>query len=108
MALLQHCIGSKSQLPDVFIEDKANSYNCETIILGGDINTQFLVKFITLLRPFIPSISQFGDRHVVRLIKTPDVENITLKGIATLPLHTALNNENMQTIILLGDDINYL
>lgn len=81
--------------------------NCETIILGGDINTQFLDKFITLLRPFIPSISQFGERHVVRLIKTPDVENISLKGVATLPLHAALNNENMQTITLpLQDNFN--
>jgi len=74
--------------------------NCETIILGGDINSQFLDKFITLLRPFIPSISQFGDRQVVRLIKTPDVANISLKGVATLPLHASLNNENMKTIEL--------
>ena len=73
--------------------------NSQTIILGGDINDAFLDKFITQLRPFIPSIAQFGARKVVRLVKTPDVEHIALKGIATLPLHAALNHENMQTLL---------
>ncbi|ATC96518.1 ROK family transcriptional regulator [Pseudoalteromonas tunicata] len=78
--------------------------NSQTIILGGDINDAFLDKFITQLRPFIPSIAQFGERKVVRLVKTPDVENIALKGIATLPLHAALNHENMQTLHLEHSD----
>lgn len=74
--------------------------NCQTIILGGDINNEFLERIIKKLRPFIPSISQFGERQVVRLIKSPDTEHIALKGAATLPLHAALNNVNMQTLHL--------
>lgn len=74
--------------------------NCQTIILGGDLNSDFLERFIKKLRPFIPSIAQFGERQVVRLIKSPDTEQIALKGAATLPLHAALNNLNMQTLHL--------
>jgi len=74
--------------------------NCQTIIIGGDVSSWFLDKFITQLRPYIPSISQYGDREVVRLIKTPQVEEVALKGAATLPLHAALSIDNMQTLSL--------
>ncbi len=74
--------------------------NCQTIIIGGDVSSWFLDKFITQLRPYIPSISQYGHRQVVRLIKTPQVEDVSLKGAATLPLHAALSIGNMQTLSL--------
>ena len=74
--------------------------NCQTIIIGGDVSSWFLDKFITQLRPYIPSIAQYGDLDVVRLIKTPQVEEVALKGAATLPLHAALSIENMQTLSL--------
>lgn len=69
-------------------------FNSQTIILGGDINEWLLETLIKQLRPYIPSIAQFGERHVIRLIKTPDVSQITQKGIATLPLYAALGYEN--------------
>ena len=74
--------------------------NCQSIIIGGDLSPWFLDKFITQLRPLIPSISQFGERDVLRVIKTPNVEVISLKGVATLPLHAALSIENMQTLVI--------
>ena len=74
--------------------------NCQTIIIGGDVDSWFLDKFITQLRPYIPSIAQYGDRDVVRLIKVPQVEELTLKATATLPLHAALSMGNMQTLSL--------
>lgn len=74
--------------------------NCQTIIIGGDVSSWFLDKFITQLRPYIPSIAQYGDLDVVRLIKTPQVEEVALKGAATLPLHAALSVDNMQTLSL--------
>ena len=72
--------------------------NTQTIILGGDINDWLLDKLLTQLRPYIPSIAQYGERNVIRLIKTPDVSQIAMKGLATLPLHAALSFENMQTL----------
>ena len=69
-------------------------FNSQTIILGGDINEWLLDTLIKQLRPYIPSIAQYGERQVIRLIKTPDVAQITLKGIATLPLYAALGYEN--------------
>ena len=74
--------------------------NCQTIIIGGDVDSWFLDKFITQLRPYIPSIAQYGERSVVRLIKVPQVEELTLKATATLPLHAALSMGNMQTLSL--------
>ena len=74
--------------------------NTQTIIMGGDVNEILLEKLIKQLRPFIPSISQYGDREVVRLLKTPDVANITIKGLAVLPLHAALSRKNMQTLYI--------
>ncbi|NTS78186.1 ROK family transcriptional regulator [Catenovulum sp. SM1970] len=72
--------------------------NCQSIILGGDISPELMDKFISNLRPFIPSISQYGERQVVRLIKTPNVEGIALKGSAVLPFYAALTTESMQTL----------
>jgi len=74
--------------------------NCQTIIIGGDVDSWFLDKFITQLRPYIPSIAQYGDRSVVRLIKVPQAEELSLKAAATLPLHAALSMGNMQTLSL--------
>ena len=74
--------------------------NCQTVIIGGDVDSWFLDRFITQLRPYIPSIAQYGDRDVVRLIKVPQVEGLALKAAATLPLHAALSLSNMQTISL--------
>lgn len=72
--------------------------NCQSIILGGDISPELLDKFISNLRPFISSISQYGERQVVRLLKTPNVEGIALKGCAVLPFYAALTTESMQTL----------
>lgn len=69
-------------------------FNSQTIILGGDINEWLLDTLIKQLRPYIPSIAQYGERQVIRLIKTPEVSQITQKGIATLPLYAALGFEN--------------
>ncbi|GAC21188.1 hypothetical protein GARC_4246 [Paraglaciecola arctica BSs20135] len=65
--------------------------NCQTIIFGGDIAPELLDLLIAKLRPLIPSIAQFGDRDVPRIIKTPNVNDISLSGVATLPLHSALD-----------------
>ena len=65
--------------------------NCQTIIFGGDIAPEILDLLIAKLRPLIPSIAQFGDRDVPRIIKTPNVNEISLSGVATLPLHSALD-----------------
>lgn len=74
--------------------------NCQAIILAGDVDSWFLDRFITQLRPYIPSIAQHGEREVVRLIKTPNVEGVGIKGAATLPLHAALSFENMTNLSL--------
>ncbi|MDK1288539.1 ROK family transcriptional regulator [Pseudoalteromonas umbrosa] len=72
--------------------------NTQTIIIGSDISEACLDALISSLRPFIPSIAQLGKRDIVRLIKVPNIDSIALTGIATLPLHAALNNKNMQTL----------
>ena len=74
--------------------------NCQTIIIGGDVDSWFLDKFITQLRPYIPSIAQYGDRSIVRLINVPNVEELTLRATATFHLHAALSMGNMQTLSL--------
>nr|WP_247686829.1 ROK family protein [Pseudoalteromonas luteoviolacea] len=74
--------------------------NTQTIIIGGDISEACLDALISSLRPFIPSIAQLGKRDIVRLIKVPNIDSIALTGIATLPLHAALNNKNMQTLYI--------
>lgn len=67
--------------------------NSQTIIFGGDITPELLDKMIARLRPLIPSISQYGEREVPRIIKTPNVQEIAMSGLATLPLHSALDTE---------------
>nr|WP_239033091.1 ROK family protein [Pseudoalteromonas luteoviolacea] len=74
--------------------------NTQTIIIGSDISEACLDALISSLRPFIPSIAQLGKRDIVRLIKVPNIDSIALTGIATLPLHAALNNKNMQTLYI--------
>ncbi|WP_146027129.1 ROK family transcriptional regulator [Bowmanella denitrificans] len=65
--------------------------NTQTIIFGGDITPELLDLLIARLRPLIPSISQYGERDVPRILKTPNVQDIALSGVATLPLHSALD-----------------
>jgi predicted NBD/HSP70 family sugar kinase len=108
--LMQHCynnpkkfelwLGKSAEPMRIAIHSLETLLNCQTIIIGGDVNSWFLDKFITQLRPYIPSIAQYGDRNVVRLIKVPKVEELTLKATATLPLHAALSMGNMQTLSL--------
>lgn len=66
-------------------------FNSQTIIFGGDVTTELLDLFIARLRPLIPSIAQFGSRDVPRMVKTPNVYDIAISGIAALPLHSALD-----------------
>lgn len=73
----------------VAIHTLESMFNCQTIIIGGDLSTWLLDLLISRLRPLIPSIAQHGSRDVPRLIKTPDVERIALKGLASLPLEQA-------------------
>lgn len=75
-------------------------FNCQTIIIGGEVSTWFLDKFISKLRPFIPSIAQYGPRDVPRLIKTPQVEQVAMQGLTALPLHAALRPEQAQQVQL--------
>ena len=75
-------------------------FNCQTIIIGGEVSGWFLDKLISRLRPFIPSIAQYGNRQVPRLIKTPDVETVALKGLGCLPLHAAIRLDNNNNILL--------
>ncbi len=108
--LAEYCLANQDKLTRWFeqaaepmriaIHSLETLLNCQTIIVGGDVSSWFLNKFITQLRPYIPSIAQYGDREVVRLIKTPNVEQVALKGAATLPLHAALSIENMQTLVM--------
>ena len=109
-ALMQHCFDNPKQF-SLWLEQSAEPMriaihsletllNCQTIIIGGDVDSWFLDKFITQLRPYIPSIAQYGDRDVVRLIKAPQAEELALKAAATLPLHAALSLNNMQTLSL--------
>ncbi|MBQ4811687.1 ROK family transcriptional regulator [Pseudoalteromonas luteoviolacea] len=72
--------------------------NTQTIILGGDLGEPCLDYLISQLRPFIPSIAQQGNRDIVRLIKAPNNNEVSMVGISTLPLHAALNDKNMQTL----------
>lgn len=74
--------------------------NTQTIILGSDLGETCLDKLIRTLRPFIPSIAQLGKRDIVRLIKVPNINSVALSGVATLPLHAALSNKNMQTLYM--------
>lgn len=84
----------------IAIHTMESIFNCQTIIIGGEVSSWFLDKLISRLRPFIPSVAQFGQREVPRLIKTPDVEQIALKGLGTLPLHAAIRLDAADTIVL--------
>ena len=72
--------------------------NPQTIIIGGDTSDWLLDSLLSQLRPFIPSISQHGERKVIRVIKAPDVANIALKGCSTLPLQAALDPNSTNTL----------
>jgi predicted NBD/HSP70 family sugar kinase len=75
-------------------------FNCQTIILGGEVSAWFLDKLISRLRPLIPSVAQHGSRTVPRLIKTPEVEKVALQGLATLPLHAAIRLDAQHALML--------
>lgn len=84
----------------VAIHTLESLFNCQAIIIGGEVSTWFLDKLISRLRPLIPSISQFGSRDVPRLIKTPQVERIALHGLAALPLHHAIRPDQASSVLL--------
>ncbi|WP_160154626.1 ROK family transcriptional regulator [Microbulbifer sp. ALW1] len=70
-----------------------NLVNPQTVILGGDIPDWFIDQFIRRLRPFIPSVSQYGERDIPRFIRAPKMENMALRGAATLPIYSAISSE---------------
>jgi len=74
--------------------------NCQSIIIGGEVSDWLLDKLLSKLRPFIPSIAQYGERQVPRLIKTPDAGAVALKGLATLPLHAAIRADASHPVAL--------
>ncbi|MCF6455811.1 MAG: ROK family transcriptional regulator [Pseudoalteromonas spongiae] len=92
--LLESWVNRAEEPMRIAIHTIESIFNSQTIILGGDINEWLLDTLIKQLRPYIPSIAQYGERQVIRLIKTPEVSQITQKGIATLPLYAALGFEN--------------
>ncbi|KPV94725.1 N-acetylglucosamine repressor [Pseudoalteromonas sp. P1-9] len=92
--LLESWVNRAEEPMRIAIHTIESIFNSQTIILGGDINEWLLDTLIKRLRPYIPSIAQYGERQVIRLIKTPEVSQITQKGIATLPLYAALGFEN--------------
>lgn len=75
-------------------------FNCQSIIIGGEVSDGLLDKLISKLRPFIPSIAQYGERQVPRLIKTPDAGAVALKGLSTLPLHAAIRADASHPVAL--------
>lgn len=75
-------------------------FNCQTIILGGEVSAWFLDKLISRLRPLIPSVAQHGNRSVPRMIKTPEVEKISMQGLASLPLHCAIRLDAQHALVL--------
>lgn len=77
-----------------------NLLNAETVILGGDVPIWFIDNFIRKLRPFIPSVAQFGERELPRFIRTPSLQNMALKGAAILPIHAAISGDHCGVIDL--------
>lgn len=77
-----------------------NLINAQTVILGGDVPNWFLDQFIRKLRPFIPSVAQYGERELPRLIRAPSLENMALKGAATLPVFSAISIDGRNRIDL--------
>lgn len=84
----------------VAIHSLETLFNCQTIIIGGEVNAWLLDRLISRLRPLIPSIAQYGSRAVPRLIKTPDVERMALQGLAALPLHQAIRPDQRGSLQL--------
>ncbi|WP_043320721.1 ROK family transcriptional regulator [Microbulbifer sp. HZ11] len=75
-----------------------NLVNPQTVILGGDIPDWFIDQFIRRLRPFIPSVSQYGEREIPRFIRAPKMENMALLGAATLPIYSAISSEGARAV----------
>lgn len=79
-----------------------NLINPQTVILGGDIPAWFIDQFIRSLRPFIPSVAQYGGREIPRFIRAPQMEDMALKGAATLPVYSAISGDGAAGIELDG------
>lgn len=79
-----------------------NLLNPQTVILGGDAPSWFIDQFIRKLRPFIPSIAQFGERQIPRLIRAPHTEHMALRGAATLPIYSAISLDGYSSLELEG------
>ncbi|WP_105103070.1 ROK family transcriptional regulator [Microbulbifer pacificus] len=79
-----------------------NLLNPQTVILGGDIPDWFIDQFIRRLRPFIPSVSQYGEREIPRFIRAPKMENMALRGAATLPIYSAISADGASAIEMSG------
>lgn len=79
-----------------------NLLNPQTVILGGDVPSWFIDQFIRKLRPFIPSIAQFGERQIPRLIRAPHTEHMALRGAATLPVYSAISLDGYSSLELEG------
>ncbi|WP_226663769.1 ROK family transcriptional regulator [Microbulbifer aggregans] len=79
-----------------------NLVNPQTVILGGDIPDWFIDQYIRRLRPFIPSVAQYGEREIPRFIRAPRMENMALRGAATLPVYSAISSEGTSAIEMDG------
>ncbi|MDO3381467.1 ROK family transcriptional regulator [Gilvimarinus algae] len=67
-----------------------NLINPQTVILGGDVPAWFIDQCIRRLRPFIPSVAQFGEREIPRFIRAPQMADMAVRGAATLPVYAAI------------------
>ena len=85
-----------SEAMRVGINSLENLFNAETIILGSDAPDWFLDRFIRVLRPFLPSVAQYSNRALPRLIRAPSDEKSAIKGAATLPIYFALTQDKQQ------------
>lgn len=85
-----------SEAMRIGIHSLENLFNAETIILGSDAPDWFLDRFIRVLRPFLPSVAQFSNRALPRLIRAPSEDKSAIKGAATLPIYFALTQDKQQ------------
>ena len=92
-AVLKTWFDYMSEPMRIALNSLENLFNAETIIMGGDVPDWFLDRFIRSLRPFLPSISQFNKRELPRLIRAPAEQYSALKGAATLPIYSALTQQ---------------
>lgn len=99
---LEHWFENMSEPMRIALSMIENLINAQTIILGGDVPTWFLDQFIRKLRPFIPSVAQYGERDIPRLIRAPSLDNMVLKGAATLPIFSAISSDDKNDIDLSG------